>query len=250
MSRNDADKAGFCWRISCNSPGEAKAPRLVVSVQEQSFIAPVFIRFEDALYAPSTGGISAKRVLDVIGAALALLLLSPVLALATIAILADSKGPLVFCQRRIGLNGHAFAIYKFRSMHVLEDGDDVVQAHEGDARITRAGRILRRLSIDELPQLFNVLKGEMSLVGPRPHAAAHDEYYGARISNYASRHQAKPGITGWAQVHGARGATPTLDIMQARIDLDAWYVANASIWLDLKILARTPLEVLRCRNAA
>ncbi|HEU0096963.1 MAG TPA: sugar transferase, partial [Rhizomicrobium sp.] len=106
-----------------------------------------------------------------------------------------------------------------------------------------------KLSIDELPQLFNVLAGDMSLVGPRPHAVAHDDYYGAAISNYAVRFQVKPGITGWAQVNGARGATPTLAIMQERIDLDEWYVRNADFALDLLILARTPLEVLRTRNA-
>jgi putative colanic acid biosynthesis UDP-glucose lipid carrier transferase len=238
----------FSWPGFCNPTPAAKAPRRKrVSVQP---IPAVFIRFEDALYAPSQAGIPAKRVLDVAVAALALILLSPVLALTTLAILLDSKGPLVFCQRRIGLNGAPFAIYKFRSMHVLEDGAEVVQATEGDARITRVGRILRKLSIDELPQLFNVLKGEMSLVGPRPHAAAHDEFYGARITNYALRHRVKPGITGWAQINGARGATPQLADMQARIDLDAWYVVHHDLWLDLKILARTPLEVLICRNAA
>ena len=111
------------------------------------------------------------------------------------------------------------------------------------------GRIIRKLSLDELPQLFNVIAGDMSLVGPRPHAVAHDDYYGAAISNYAIRQKVKPGITGWAQVNGARGATPTLDIMQRRVDLDAWYVAHASLALDLKILLRTPLEVLSSGNA-
>jgi putative colanic acid biosysnthesis UDP-glucose lipid carrier transferase len=125
----------------------------------------------------------------------------------------------------------------------------VVQALKGDARITRVGRFLRASSLDELPQLFNVLSGEMSLVGPRPHAIAHDEFYSARIRNYRVRHQVKPGMTGWAQVHGARGATSELSDMQKRIDLDAWYVAHESIWIDLVILARTPLEVLRHRNA-
>jgi lipopolysaccharide/colanic/teichoic acid biosynthesis glycosyltransferase len=134
-------------------------------------------------------------------------------------------------------------------MHVLEDGADVKQAVRGDARITRIGRIIRKLSLDELPQLFNVLAGDMSLVGPRPHAIAHDEYYGAVIANYAVRQQVKPGITGWAQINGARGATPTLESMQARVDLDSWYVAHSSLALDLLILARTPFEVLRSRNA-
>jgi lipopolysaccharide/colanic/teichoic acid biosynthesis glycosyltransferase len=134
-------------------------------------------------------------------------------------------------------------------MHVLEDGAHIPQAMQGDARITRVGRFLRASSLDELPQLFNVLWGEMALVGPRPHALAHDEYYSARISNYRVRHLVKPGITGWAQVQGLRGATITLADMQARITHDTWYVAHKNIWLDLLILARTPLEVLRRRNA-
>jgi putative colanic acid biosynthesis UDP-glucose lipid carrier transferase len=119
---------------------------------------------------------------------------------------------------------------------------------DGDIRVTRVGRIIRKLSLDELPQLLNVIAGDMSLVGPRPHALVHDEYYGAAISNYAIRQQVKPGITGWAQVNGARGATPTLAVMQRRVEFDAWYVVHANFALDLKILARTPLEVVRPRN--
>ena len=199
--------------------------------------------------AQSTAQSIAKRALDVIVATLLILLLSPLLALVSLAILLDSSGPLVFAQRRTGLNGKTFAILKFRSMHVLEDGAEVKQAVRGDARITRVGRVIRKLSLDELPQLFNVLAGDMSLVGPRPHAVAHDEYYGAAISNYAVRQQVRPGITGWAQINGARGATPTLASMQARVDLDAWYVVHAGLALDLLILARTPFEVLRSRNA-
>ena len=134
-------------------------------------------------------------------------------------------------------------------MTVLEDGADVVQARVGDVRITRVGRILRILSLDELPQLFNVLSGEMSLVGPRPHAVTHDEYYSERIAHYRLRQLVKPGITGWAQINGARGATPLLSDMQARIDLDIAYVERESFRFDLQILARTPLVVLRRRNA-
>lgn len=210
-------------------------------------VFPAFDGF--VLPVPGTSQSTGKRVLDVAASTLLLLLLSPLLALVSLAILLDSRGPLVFAQRRTGLNGKTFAILKFRSMHVLEDGADVKQAVRGDARITRVGRIIRKLSLDELPQLFNVLAGEMSLVGPRPHAVAHDDYYGAAISNYAVRQQVRPGITGWAQIHGARGATPTLQSMQARVDLDAWYVAHTSVTLDLLILARTPFEVLRSRNA-
>ncbi len=192
---------------------------------------------------------SAKRVLDVALASITLLLCLPLLAAITLAIAADSRGPVLFRQRRTGRDGKLFGIYKFRSMHVLEDGTDIAQATKGDARVTRIGRFLRAASLDELPQLFNVLSGEMSLVGPRPHAIAHDEYYSAKIENYAVRQQVKPGITGWAQVHGARGLTADLADMQRRIELDAWYVAHESLWLDLVILARTPLEVLRRRNA-
>ena len=210
-------------------------------------VFPAFDGF--VLPVPGTAESVAKRVLDVTVSALLILLLSPLLALVGLAILLDSRGPLVFAQRRTGLNGKTFAILKFRSMHVLEDGADVKQAVRGDTRITRVGRVIRKLSLDELPQLFNVLAGDMSLVGPRPHAIAHDEYYGAAIPNYAVRQQVKPGITGWAQIHGARGATPTLDSMQARVDLDSWYVAHTSVTLDLMILARTPFEVLRSRNA-
>lgn len=190
-----------------------------------------------------------KRMLDIALSVLALIVLSPVLALATLAVALDSPGPILFCQRRTGLNGRPFGIFKFRTMSVLEDGDEVTQAIEGDARVTRTGRFLRAASIDELPQLFNVLAGDMSLVGPRPHAIAHDEYYGARIAGYDRRFAVKPGITGWAQVCGARGATPTLEHMRARIELDGWYVDHADLALDLAILARTPLEVLRHRNA-
>ena len=182
-------------------------------------------------------------------ASAALLLLLPVLTLAGIAVALDSKGPVLFAQRRTGRGGKTFAILKFRSMHVMEDGPEIRQAARGDARVTRVGRIIRKLSIDELPQLINVLAGEMSLVGPRPHAVAHDEFYGARIPAYRERFQVKPGITGWAQVHGARGATPALADMQRRIDLDVWYARNSSVLLDLRILARTPLEVLSTRNA-
>ena len=194
-------------------------------------------------------GIGAKRALDMVVATLAILLLLPVLVVVACAVAADSKGPVIFAQRRTGLGGKTFAIFKFRSMRVTEDGAEVKQAVENDARITRVGRIIRKLSLDELPQLFNVLAGDMSLVGPRPHAVAHDDYYGARIANYGLRFKVKPGITGWAQVNGARGETPTLDIMQDRINYDAWYARHRNLALDIKILAMTPLEVISTRNA-
>ena len=192
--------------------------------------------------------VTVKRALDVGISIFLLLLLAPVMALVSLAIVLDSRGPLLFCQRRRGLNGKIFGILKFRSMHVLEDGAEIIQARANDVRFTRVGRLIRKLSLDELPQLFNVIAGDMSLVGPRPHAVAHDDYYGAAISNYVLRQRVRPGITGWAQVNGARGATPTLDVMQRRVNLDAWYVAHAGLGLDLTILARTPMAVLRSQD--
>mgnify|MGYP000844754339 CR=1 FL=1 len=192
---------------------------------------------------------SVKRVLDVILSLIALILLLPVFGAIALAVVWDSGEPVFFRQRRIGRHGKVFNIYKFRTMHVLEDGAEIVQAFKGDARITRIGHFLRVTSLDELPQLWNVLKGEMSLVGPRPHAIAHDEYYSALIQNYHLRYAVKPGITGWAQINGARGATPLLSDMQTRIDFDIQYVERESLWLYLQILARTPLVVLGRRNA-
>jgi putative colanic acid biosynthesis UDP-glucose lipid carrier transferase len=185
-----------------------------------------------------------KRLIDIVVSGILLLAcLVPGLLIALLVKL-DSPGPVLFRQRRIGYGGRPFHILKFRTMHVLEDGPQVVQARRGDPRVTRLGALLREFSLDELPQLINVLVGDMSLVGPRPHAAAHDDYYGRHIANYAYRQRVRPGITGWAQINGARGATPTLSDMQVRIDLDAWYVDHGSLALDLRILFLTPLEIL------
>jgi undecaprenyl-phosphate galactose phosphotransferase/putative colanic acid biosynthesis UDP-glucose lipid carrier transferase len=180
-----------------------------------------------------------KRSVDLIGASLALLLLSPLMLGAAVLIKLDSNGPILFTQRRSGFNGHQFRIFKFRTMNVLEDGPVIQQAVRSDPRVTRVGRWLRRSNIDELPQLFNVLRGDMSLVGPRPHAAAHDSEYERKIADYAFRFQLKPGITGWAQSNGYRGETQTLDSMMKRIEHDLWYINNWSIWLDLRIIIRT-----------
>ena len=188
-------------------------------------------------------------MLDVVLSLAALVLLLSVFAVIALVVVWDSGEPVFFRQRRIGLHGKVFNIYKFRTMHVLEDGAQIVQAVRGDVRITRVGHFLRVTSLDELPQLWNVLKGEMSLVGPRPHAVSHDEYYSALIQNYHLRYAVRPGITGWAQINGARGATPQLSDMQARIDFDIQYVERESLWLYLRILLRTPLVVLGRRNA-
>ena len=180
-----------------------------------------------------------KRGFDLTFAATALVLLSPMLLLVAIAIKLDSPGPVFFFQRRLGRGNEQFSIVKFRSMRVLEDGPTVRQATRGDARITRVGAFIRATSIDELPQFWNVLRGEMSVVGPRPHAVAHDEFFDTLIAEYASRRHVKPGITGWAQVNGSRGETPTVDLMEQRVRHDRWYIDNWSLWFDMKIIIRT-----------
>jgi exopolysaccharide biosynthesis polyprenyl glycosylphosphotransferase len=176
-------------------------------------------------------------------------LLTPMFLIIALAIKLDTPGPALFMQTRHGFNTKKFKIFKFRTMTALDDGATIKQAVRGDARVTNIGSWLRKTSIDELPQLFNVLKGEMSIVGPRPHAAAHDDYYEQLISCYAFRHHMKPGITGWAQVNGCRGETPTLQLMKERVDRDIWYVDNWSVLLDLKIIVGTVLELIRGRNA-
>jgi lipopolysaccharide/colanic/teichoic acid biosynthesis glycosyltransferase len=171
------------------------------------------------------------------------------LAVVSLAIKLDSSGPVVFRQHRKGFNGRSFEILKFRTMTVLENGGAIRQARRKDKRVTRMGRLLRATSIDELPQLINVLRGEMSIVGPRPHALAHDDEYATSIANYAFRHHVKPGITGWAQVNGYRGETSEIELMKKRIDLDLWYVNNWNFLLDLWVIIRTCFEVVRGRNA-
>jgi undecaprenyl-phosphate galactose phosphotransferase/putative colanic acid biosynthesis UDP-glucose lipid carrier transferase len=186
-----------------------------------------------------------KRALDVFVAASLLIVLAPILLATSLLIKLDSPGPVIFKQRRSGFDGREFVIFKFRTMTVLEDGRVVAQVRRGDPRVTRLGRALRRSSIDELPQLLNVLRGHMSLVGPRPHALAHDEEYGARIGGYALRYHVKPGLTGAAQVAGWRGETMRLEDMERRIEKDLWYVNNWSLRLDLKIFLQTFVALLR-----
>jgi len=180
---------------------------------------------------------------------LALILFLPLMVLTAIAIKLESKGPVIFRQTRKGFNGREFVIYKFRTMTVQEDGSTIIQAARGDSRVTGLGRFLRSSSIDELPQLVNVLRGNMSLIGPRPHALAHDNYFETILSDYAFRHHVKPGITGWAQCNGARGATPSVEHIAERVKLDLWYINNWSFWLDVQILFKTLFEVLRKHNA-
>jgi Undecaprenyl-phosphate glucose phosphotransferase len=190
-----------------------------------------------------------KRLVDIVLGVSGIVLLMPMLVIIAIAIKLDSPGDSLFRQTRCGFNSRRFKIFKFRTMTDLEDGPTIRQAVRGDRRVTRMGAWLRRTSIDELPQLFNVVSGEMSLVGPRPHAAAHDDYYAEQISHYAFRHHMKPGITGWAQIRGYRGETPTVQSMKERVEHDIWYIDNWSVTLDVQIILLTALEVIRGRNA-
>jgi Undecaprenyl-phosphate glucose phosphotransferase len=180
-----------------------------------------------------------KRLIDAAIASFGLIMLAPMMALVAVLIKLESPGPILFMQTRNGFNGRPFRICKFRTMYVVEDGPVIRQATKNDARVTRLGRMLRRTNIDELPQLVNVLRGDMSLVGPRPHAAAHNTDYEKLIANYAYRYHVKPGLTGWAQVNGFRGETRTLELMAKRVEFDLSYIDNWSFWLDGKILMRT-----------
>jgi Undecaprenyl-phosphate glucose phosphotransferase len=193
-----------------------------------------------------------KAAQDYVLATLALLALAPLLTLIAIAIKIDSPGPVFFMQKRLGFNNRPFEIFKFRSMHHNRSDDDqrfVQQATRNDPRVTRVGRLIRATSLDELPQLLNVLNGTMSLVGPRPHALSHNEEYGHVIRGYFARHRVKPGITGWAQVKGLRGETGELSLMEARVRHDLYYADHWSVMLDIKILVMTVLVVLFQRTA-
>ncbi len=194
-------------------------------------------------------GAFLKMIEDYVIGAICLFLALPAMAIIAIAIKLDSDGPVFFRQRRHGYNHRVIEVLKFRTMRVLEDGDSVRQATKNDSRVTRVGSFLRRTSLDELPQFWNVIRGEMSVVGPRPHAIAHNTHYGKLIEKYANRHRVKPGITGWAQVHGFRGETTNPEMMAKRVAYDLEYIENWSIWLDLKIVIMTPLFGVIRRSA-
>ncbi len=190
-----------------------------------------------------------KRLSDIVLALAILVFISPLMLAIAIGVKRSSPGPVLFKQRRYGLDGREIIVYKFRTMTVVEDGDVIRQATKDDPRITRFGAYLRRTSLDELPQFINVLQGRMSVVGPRPHAVAHNEMYRKLIKGYMIRHKVKPGITGWAQVNGLRGETDTLDKMKARIEHDLAYLRNWSLQLDLQIVLKTVFVVLKKQNA-
>lgn len=191
----------------------------------------------------------AKRTLDLVAATSGLIVLSPLLALIALAIKLDLPGPVLFLQHRHGFNQEPFRIFKFRTMTTNDDGPVVPQATANDPRVTRVGRFLRRWNLDELPQLWNVVRGNMSIVGPRPHAMVHNHDFEARIALYARRHNVKPGITGWAQINGLRGETDTDEKMRARVEHDLHYIDNWSIWFDIYIMAMTVLSPRAFRNA-
>ena len=187
----------------------------------------------------------AKRLLDILGSLFALLLFLPLLVAIAVVVRLELGGPVIFRQRRTGFRGRVFTIYKFRTMVVSEDDESLQQVTRHDTRVSFVGRVLRKLSLDELPQILNVLKGDMSLVGPRPHALAHDEQYGALIPDYAERFRAKPGLTGLAQVNGLRGEIRELYSMSERVVADNFYIDSWSLGLDLAILARTATIIFR-----
>ncbi len=189
-----------------------------------------------------------KRSFDIAFSSLALVALIPIFLLIALSIRLTSKGPILFKQDRYGLDGKKIGVYKFRSMKVLENSDIVIQATKNDPRVTAVGAFLRRTSLDELPQFVNVLKGQMSVVGPRPHAVAHNEHYRNKVAFYMLRHKVKPGITGWAQINGWRGETDTLEKMQKRVEFDLAYIRNWSLWWDIKIIIKTVFKGFGGKN--
>jgi len=190
-----------------------------------------------------------KRSFDFVFACIGLIVLSPLFLIVSIAIKLDSPGPVFFRNTRHGFNNDKIRVLKFRSMTSIEDSGQFTQATENDPRVTRIGRIIRRTNIDELPQLINVLRGEMSLVGPRPHATEHNALFSSVIAPFSRRHNVKPGITGWAQIHGYRGEIDTEDKMRKRVEHDLFYIDNWSLWLDLQIIFRTVFSAGGYRNA-
>jgi putative colanic acid biosysnthesis UDP-glucose lipid carrier transferase len=190
-----------------------------------------------------------KRLEDLFLASLILLFIAIPMLLIALGVKLSSRGPVFFKQRRYGLDGKDIMIWKFRTMTVCEDGPDVPQATKDDKRVTRFGAFLRRTSLDELPQFLNVLGGSMSVVGPRPHAVAHNEMYRKLIRGYMLRHRVKPGITGWAQVNGFRGETDKIEKMEKRVEHDLWYIRNWSLWLDLRIVAASVFKGFVSENA-
>ena len=200
---------------------------------------------------PITRGVRGiiKHISDKLIAAAALIALSPVFLFIAVGIKLSSPGPIFFKQARLGLNGKQFKVYKFRSMGVHQEHGNVTQATKDDPRVTPFGQFLRRTSLDELPQFINVLIGDMSVVGPRPHALQHNEKYEQLLELYMARHRVKPGITGWAQIHGHRGETDTLDKMEKRVEFDLYYIQHWSLEMDMRILVWSAFNGWSSKNA-
>ncbi len=208
---------------------------------------PIINIYDTPLNDPGKAAI--KRLEDIILSILILLLVSPVFLFITIGVKLGSPGPVFFKQRRYGLKGEEFDVYKFRTMTTLENGSVIKQASKNDSRSTRFGNLLRRISLDELPQFINVIQGRMSIVGPRPHAVAHNEQYRKLVPKYMQRHLVKPGITGWAQINGWRGETDTLEKMQKRVEFDLSYINHWSLWMDIRIIILTLFNGFIHKNA-
>jgi putative colanic acid biosynthesis UDP-glucose lipid carrier transferase len=228
----------------CPDLSDLPIPPRRLTVLQETFMINVFER-------PLSGwGAVMKRAEDIALSALLLLLFGPLMLLLGLLVRLDSRGPALFRQQRFGFNNNPITVLKFRTMHVNAASDPTApQARRGDPRVTRIGRFLRRTSLDELPQLINVLKGDMSLIGPRPHAIAHNEYYAELIDGYLRRHRVKPGITGWAQVNGWRGETADVEAMHQRVKYDLYYIENWSLRFDVAILLRTLITGFVHRNA-
>ena len=225
-------------------------PAALRPVPVMGFVRPAGVPALALSELPLSGwNLVVKRIEDGVLGVLLLILALPVMAVIALAILVTLGRPVLFRQRRHGFNNNTFSVFKFRTMTVAEDGPVVTQARREDARITRLGRLLRRTSLDELPQLFNVLRGDMSLVGPRPHAVTHNDQYAQSIDGYLGRHRVRPGITGWAQVNGLRGETDTDEKMRRRLEYDLYYIENWSFWFDLRIIVQTLTILLGDRNA-
>jgi putative colanic acid biosynthesis UDP-glucose lipid carrier transferase len=241
----------FWMRCEIQLPRSIFAPDIFVHDLIQARVEtiggmPVVAVCESPFFGPEA---FVKRFSDIVLAVIAIALTTPIMLGVAIAVATTSPGPILFRQRRYGLDGREIEVWKFRSMRTQDDGAVIRQATREDARITNVGRWIRKTSLDELPQFFNVLQGRMSVVGPRPHAVAHNEMFRSLIKGYMVRHKVKPGITGWAQVNGARGETATVDAMSRRIDLDLAYLRNWSLNLDLQILWGTVRLMVRDPNA-
>jgi putative colanic acid biosynthesis UDP-glucose lipid carrier transferase len=227
---------------SLSNPSLTATSTLSASAQpDKKMWAPAFRR--------GPGSAACKRAMDVILAGAAVLVLLPALLMIALAVVLESRGPVLFRQRRTGRDGKVFTILKFRSMTVTEDGDKIAHASKNDKRVTRVGAFIRATSLDELPQLLNVVMGDMSLVGPRPHALAHDNHYGALLPRYADRFAVRPGLTGLAQILGLRGEIHQLSCMARRVDADVEYAAGWTFRDDLLIIWRTVPMILKRVNA-